>query len=435
MKIKILAVLAVLVLVHAPADAENKNQIQDTESDIDLSVVLNVVMADNPALKAARAQWQSVEESIPQAAAWDDPKIDISQTVKRFPRVPPDSFTDNGVGLEQSIPISGKNLSRERGARAQALAAYEEFRRTQLNITLRTKKAFYRYEGARAELEINKRSDDLLRQFSQTSGAKYEVGTRSQADVLMAETELAKNSEAGIEIQREISDAQSELNILMNRPPEDALGNPHSSPPPMHEWSFVEMSRLALARNPELQMARAKIEEGKALVQYAKRQWIPDPAIRVNVGRYNDASQDVSEISAGVSFNIPWVNAGKYSAEVRQMQANLERAQESLDAQTAETLAAVRDQIQKIETFHHHYMLYRDKIVPLSEQTVKSVQSAYESDKSSFLELTDAQHSLNELGYEEVTHLRDYKIAVAELDAITGDTPPPVSSPKKNTRP
>lgn len=434
MKNKIQIALASLALIQTVAAAQSENPNAVTRKDVRLSAVLRVVMQNNPALKAARAQWQSVRERVPQAAAWEDPKIDIAQTVKRFPQVAPESFTDSGVTLEQSIPISGRNRSRARGAQAQALAAYGEFRRTELDIVLRTKKAFYRLEFACAELEINRQGEDLIRQFSDISRAKYEVGTRSQADVLMAETELAKNSEASIEIQRELSVAQSELNLLMNREPGSSIGTPHTEPVDAVQQSFDNARTVALAHRPELQIARANVEEAKARVQFAKREWIPDPAVRVTGSRYNDAAQDVSEISVGVSFNVPWVNAGKYSAQIREAEAGLENARQLLDTQTAQALAFVRDQIQKIETDHHHAMLYRDRIVPLGEQVVKAAQSGYESDKSSFLELTAAQRSLNETRLDAQMHLRDFKTSVAELDAIIGDNTATFSS-QKNIHP
>ena len=433
MKNKILIALASLALIQQAASAqENPNAV--TEKDVHLSAVLRVVLQNNPTLKAARAQWQSVRERVPQAAAWEDPKIDFAQKVARFPSVPSESFTDTSVALEQSIPVSGRNRSLQRGAQAQALSTYEASRRAELDTILRTKKAFYRFETAYAELDLNRQSGDLLRQFSEISRAKYETGSHSQADVLMAETELAKNSETAVEIERELSDAQSELNLLMNRAPGNFIGPPHVEPHEGKQHSLQAAYAIALQHRPELQMARANVDAEKARVQFAKRAWIPDPALRVIVSRYNDASNAVSEIGAGVTFNVPWVNPGKYSAQIREAQAALESAQNLLEAQGTQTLALVRDQIRKIETYHHHAMLYRDSILPLGEQTVKAAQSGYESDKSSFLELIASQNSLTNLKREELAHIRDEKISTAELEALIGSDGTTFST-KQNKQP
>jgi outer membrane protein TolC len=428
MKTKTLIAFAVLACVQAAVNAEINNPNPAAGKESSLSEVLRAVTNDNPALKAARARWQAARERVPQAAAWEDPKLDANQVVKRYPKAMPESMTDTTVSLEQTVPVSGKNLSRARGARAEAQGVYEEYRRMELDTVLRAKKAYYRLEAAVAELEINKQNDGLLQQFSEISRAKYEVGGRAQADVLMAETELSKNSEACVELERQFSDAQSELNMLMNRPPEQPVGRPRSEKPVMRELVFANLSAVVLANRPELQLAKTRVELQKARVQYAKREWIPDPSFRVGVSRYNDATNAVSEVSAGVSIGLPWVNAKKYNAGIREAQASLEEAQQTLESENTAALAALRDQLKKIETFHHHYMLYHDKILPLAWQVVKSEQSAYESDKTTFLELTNAQHSLNEFQHEELEHLRDYKIALAELDALIGSPMPAAPS-------
>lgn len=432
MKIKILSAIAALAMIQPPAGAETNIQIPPATKgkETSLSEILGAVLANNPTLMAAHARWQAARERIPQAAAWEDPRLDYSQTLKRLPTIPKEAMVDSTVMIEQSIPLSGKNLSRARAARAEAISAYEEFRRTQLDVLLRARKAFYRYEAASAEIDINRRTEQVLRQFSEISRAKYEVGGRAQSDVLMAETELTKNSEACEALRQELSEAQSELNLMMNRMPQEPIGNPVANVPVMQSWSLDALRPVVLAHRPELQMARARIDAEKARVQMAKREMIPDPALRVGLSRYNEASNAVSEISAGVSIPLPWVNAKKYSAEVREAQANLEEAQRLLDAQSTEALAAVRDQIKRIETFHHHYMLYHDKILPLARQIVKSEQAAYESDKTTFLELMNAQQSLNGFEHDEFGHLRDYKIAIAELEAIVGNSVPPATSIK-----
>jgi len=69
--------------------------------------------------------------------------------------------------------------------------------------------AYYRLANAYAQLDLNRKNASLLKQFVEISRSKYEVGTHSEADVLSAETELAKLEESAFDFQREISDAQT----------------------------------------------------------------------------------------------------------------------------------------------------------------------------------------------------------------------------------
>jgi len=85
-----------------------------------------------------------------------------------------------------------------------------------------------------------------------------------------------------------------------------------------------------------------------------------------------------------------------------------------------EALGLVRDQLKKIETAAHHYELCRDKILPLASQTLKSQRAAYEASSSNFLDLIGAERVLQDIESNTLNYLAEYRIGLAELDAIVG---------------
>src|SRR2546428_11489987 len=116
--------------------------------------------------------------------------------------------------------------------------------------------------------------------------------------------------------------------------------------------SLTRVRKILLAHRHEMQMARAKIDMEKSKLQLARRAWIPDPAVSVKGQRYNDAAQAVSEFDAGVSFTVPWVNPGKYSAGVGEARENVAAAEHGLDREEKEALRLLRDPQEKNETAH-----------------------------------------------------------------------------------
>src|SRR5262249_23220082 len=148
------------------------------------------------------------------------------------------------------------------------------------------------------------------------------------------------------------SDAQSQLNTLMNRDAFAPVGVPVVATVDHTHLSVGSLQAITLVQRPEVQMARAKIDGEKSKLQLAHRAWIPDPAITIKGQRYNDAAEAVSELDAGLSFTIPWINPGKYSAGVREARANLAAAEQGLEREQKEALRLLRDQLAKIETFH-----------------------------------------------------------------------------------
>jgi outer membrane protein TolC len=83
-------------------------------------------------------------------------------------------------------------------------------------------------------------------------------------------------------------------------------------------------------------------------------------------------------------------------------------------------LGLLRNQLQKIETLHHHLELYSDNLLPTARQTVASYQTDYESDKATLLVLLSSQRNLRELETMYYQDLTDYRVALAELESLVG---------------
>jgi outer membrane protein, heavy metal efflux system len=387
---------------------------------LSLDEVTSVVLANNPTIKAAQEKWRAMKARVPQAAAWEDLRGQARSRVARYVSIPPNAFTDQSFMLQQEVPISGKNLSRARAATAEAGAVFEDFRRIQLDVISRARAAFHRLANEYAQLEVNQRNVDLLNQFAEVNRQRYEVGNASQADVLTAQTDAAKLLEAQSDIFRRISDAQSQLNVLMNRRAQAPVAQPSQIPFQSPHFSLQALQAVALSARPETQRAQNRVEAERFRLELANRQRFPDPTLDVQAQRYNGAGQAVSELDVGVSIGLPFLNPRKYSATVTEARRNFESAQHELEATRTETLGLVRDQLKKIETAAHHYELYSDKILPLARQAVQSNRVAYETSGANFLELITAQRVLQDVESAHVNHLADYQVAVAELDAIVG---------------
>ncbi len=278
--------------------------------------VISSVLQENSMLKAARAKWEMMKARVPQARAWEDLRAGVDWAAERSVNIPPNSFMDQTAMLEQEVPISGKNRSRSRAATAEARAVFQEFRRTELDVIMRARSAYARLANGYAQLEVNRRNSDLLNDFVQISRSRYEAGTATQSDVLTAQTDAAKLLEARAEIERQISEAQSALNVLMNRSAQAPLGRPYPLSFTSEVISLAKLQTIALAQRPELQRARDRIDAERFRLELAHRQWFPDPALNVKAQRYNDAAQAVSEVDVGISVPIPWLNWKKYNAGV-----------------------------------------------------------------------------------------------------------------------
>src|SRR5208282_2215863 len=86
----------------------------------------------------------------------------------------------------------------------------------------------------------------------------------------------------------------------------------------------------------------------------------------------------------------------------------------------AETAEWVREQLTKIQTYRHHYELFRDKVAPLARQSIEASRVAYQSGKTGLTQVLAAQQNALESESMLLQHLTDYQIALAELTSLAG---------------
>src|SRR6267142_6529445 len=175
---------------------------------LSLNSVIGEVLSNNPALKAARANWEAMKQRVPQARAWEDLRVGFDTVAGRFVDVPRNSFTDQKLMLEQTVPVTGKNRLRGEAAEAEAIATYQDMKRRELDLTAKARFAFYQLANANEQIRIIDSNLELLRQFVWISRSKYEAGINPQSDVLAAETEAGKLEKSRYDVIRQISQAQ-----------------------------------------------------------------------------------------------------------------------------------------------------------------------------------------------------------------------------------
>ncbi|MBV8216135.1 MAG: TolC family protein [Verrucomicrobia bacterium] len=385
-----------------------------------LNQIIAAVLANNPAIQAARAKWTAARERVPQAAAWDDPKLTGGTIFARFVSIPANSFTDQTMSVEQMIPVSGKNRSKERIATAEALVALEEARRHSLDIIAKAKSGYYLLKNLNALLDLNKADEASLVQSADATRARFEAGKQGQASVLLTETERQKVVEARRDLEQQLSDAQSNLNVLMNRDPFSPI---HIAPDDGMESlpaPAEKLRELILTNRPEVREAQARLTAANAKLELAKREWIPDPTVSLEAERYNGGSQTVSQVGGGVSISLPWFNGRKYRAEEAEARSEAFAAQSELTNAQTQASGLLRNQLEKIEALHHHIELYRGNLLPAARQTVASYLADYQADKADLQTLLSSQRNLFELETMYARDTAEFDTALVELDALVG---------------
>lgn len=413
---QLLLLYSLIPLIPAAARAAEK-----VSPRLSLAQVSETALAQNPAVAEVRQNWEAMKARVPQATAWDDLRITANTRVARFVAIAPNGFMDQSLAAEQTIPLTGKNRTRGRIAEADAAAAFEELRRRESDVLAQTRTAFFRLANNYAQAEFNARNAASLRQIAEVMRSRFGSGLESASDTFGAEIEASKLLEAQRDFEQKIAAEQSALNVLLNRDAFAPLARAEEIVPrDMSLPAERELRALLFTQRPEIRRAEAKVAAEQNRVALARREWFPDPAVSVQGQRYNGASQAISELDAGISFTMPWVNPRKYSAGVREAASGLAAAHSALAAERSAALGRLRDALQNVETAHHHVELFRDRLLPQAQQAFESNQLSYATGGSSFTAWIGAQRSLRDIEAMAREHRAQELVALAELEAVVG---------------
>jgi len=377
-------------------------------------------LAHNPGIKEAISRWDAAKEDVIEEGAWDDAQLSAVSRLGRFVDVPRNGFADQTLSISQIIPIAGKNLLRARAAAAEALLAYEEARRRELDVVAQTRAAYYRLANIRAQIELTRQNLVLLQQIAEVTRGRYETGTQRAGDVLAAETEAGKLIESARDLERERVDGESQLNILMGRDAFLPVGELELEPAKSVDLNIDRLRALTLANRPEILSAEHQLDAAKIRLELAHRAWIPDPDVTLEGQRYNAAGQGVSEVDAGVSFNIPWTNGAKYGAAVREAESNLAAAEHALDGARQEAMGLLRNALEDATTAEHHEHLSGGALLAQANDAQKTVEIGYQAGNGSLTDWIMAARNLRDLQAMSRQAEGDYEVAIAELEAIAG---------------
>ena len=379
-----------------------------------LDALVKEALDHNPEVAAAEKSWQAARARVPQARALDDPMVGVD--VERMDTTRFDTFTDNEWMISQNVPWFGKRGLKGNVESGMARKAEQAFRSRQFEVAAMLKQAYYDLWQAQRERHLNQQTQMLMQQFVEVATAKYEAGKSSQVDLLKAKTELSKLQEAEIDVSRSVEKARAEMKLQIGRDV-DVEG---AVPMPVMAFDLETAQKLAAERRPELLAVRhGEMPSAKASLDLAKREYLPDFQFRVEARQYNGRS-GIQEYDTGVFMNFPWLNPGKRNAAIREARLGVERTQFDYEAMKRRTEADVKKLFDGMETMHHHYNLFADKLIPQQRAAVEAARASYETDKASFLDLLDAQRMLLDFEMQNLHHAAEFYRLSAQLEQLTG---------------
>ncbi len=320
------------------------------------------------------------------------------------------------------IFTGGRRFAQLRGASADVDVAEANRRAEWFATTLVTTQAFY---GAAAADDIVRAATQRLeraRQQLEFAATRLELGTATQSDALRAELEVGNAELALIDAQTALRSAMLQLGRLIGVA-EPVAAEPLALPTDAPTLpALEELVRRAMLASPEVLAAEAQLDSRSAdrlesLLAYA-------PTLRLT-GGYDwfsfDFPPDEQSWNLRLTASLPLFNNFGREAAVQRANANRRVA----EARARDTQIAVRAAVDAAASevrAAERRVTIADRAVELAREDLRVQEERYQIGAATILDLQTSQVALTDAEIAAVRTRQDLGTAVAELEAVLGET-------------
>ncbi len=391
----------------------------------DLSDYIAFGIEHNPGLQADYRKWQAALQRIPQATALPDPKITATHLVE-------DIQTRTGpqrrqVFVGQQLPWFGKLRARGDIASNEADAIHHAYEAAVLQTTRKIGLAYYDYAYLGEATGIMKRVVSLLQRLEENVREKVRGG-ENLPSLLKMEIENAKAQDFLQEMEKRRLSESSQLLALLGSHRSEALPFPKLVKPNGNTPSREALIKTLIARNPELKSLQSKISKADDSLRLSRMNRIPDPTIGAGIF---DTGESVNPATPGsgndpwavqLSFNIPiWKKKNQAQRqEAREMQ---QAAQQTLQDRQNSLRSELDTSLQDLATIKKRLHLYGSILLPKARQAMEVTETSYQGNRSTILDLIDAERTLLEIERNYWKAVSEHYKAQVRLQTLTGNRP------------
>ncbi len=376
---------------------------------------LALAVQGNPGLAAYSQEVRVAEARVLQAGILPNPELEVE--LDEYDRGG-EGFgsAETAVFLGQVFELGNKRQWRTRIAQAEGELAGWDFESKRLDVFTETAKRFAAVLAAQERLEIASLAVDLAEQTSQAVAERVKAGKEPpvQAAKSKAEKEMASlDKEAAL---NNLDAARINLAIMWGS---EKPGFEHVQGNLDHVIGTVpalEKLRTKLDFNPDLARWDAELRLRSATLSSEKAARIPD--LRGSLGYLQFEEDGTDALAFGIGLPLPLFDRNH---------GNIRAARQRISKAEQERLDAELELVSKLVTSHANLKIsqqraitLRDKVVPAMEQAFEVAHEGYQLGKFGFLEMLEAQRGLCEANAALVGALRDYQIALIDIQRLTG---------------
>jgi outer membrane protein TolC len=355
-----------------------------------LAAAEDLALDHEPGQLALEARAEALDEQSVAAGQLPDPMLRVG--LANFPLqsggFSTEAMTQAQLGIRQAFPPGKSRSVSKRRFRSLALEMEESADARRRDVLLAVRQDWLdAYYWQRAQAIVSE-SRPFFGDLVSVTRSLYEVGRKTQQDLLRAELELSRLDDRAIEIDRR----QAEARAALSRWVATAAARPIALKLPAWEQVPGPQTLLgSLLEHPAVRAADARIAAHNASVDLAYEQYKPGWALDLGYG-YRDGMLPSGEprsdfVSLSVTIDLPIFRGNRQDRALGAALRERRAADESRDELLRRLASELDREYARWQQLSRRIALYESQILTQAEGRANAALLAYQSDAGDFADV------------------------------------------------
>ncbi|KQQ87353.1 efflux transporter outer membrane subunit [Massilia sp. Leaf139] len=313
--------------------------------------------------------------------------------------VAPQNSYSASLSASYELDLFGRVSSGVEAARQDAGAVEASYRSVLLSLQADVAQTWFRLRALDAELATVDAAVSLREESVRVNQRRFDLGDIGEFDLTRAKTELSATRAEAIGLQRQRTNAEHALAVLLGRPAARfaASTNPLPEDVALPEIPAGLPSSL-LERRPDIAAAQRAMEAANARIGVARSAMFPALTINAAGGGVGGTMAEVFNWSSrswvlGALLSLPIIDGGRNKANVTRSEAVLEESVAAYRERVLAAFAEVEDNLAGVRILAEQGVEI-DDAVRSARRSAELARKLYDAGRSSYLDLLDAQRNL-----------------------------------------
>ncbi len=388
--IAVAAAIAAAIAVGGPSGVA---QAAPAEQQLGAEQLVELALAANPQVHAARARWTAAEHSIRQSYAPADPIFGYANIDS-----PTNGITNaaaHSLSVFDSFQFPGKAILQGEEAERAAQIARLQYQAMLRDTRAAVETAYFQLLLDRALAAVNGENIDNLTRVLKVTQVAYSASQVTQTDFISAELDLATARLQQRQLGVAISNDETTLNQILNRSPGSPLNLDETISLDPLNVSVDNLIERAFEARQEILAAAAAEKNSETALRLARLEYLPDYTVGYTFDNYLIPSagptvNSLQDHGFSFAFNLPVFFWLKQNEDVKRADADVEAARGDLESIHSQTAASVTNLYRNTMLAYGSALLYRDSLIALAREDFEVALVAYESRQIDFVMLSGA---------------------------------------------